>query len=251
MEREGRKPLTSAQIAEILYGKSLEEEKTRANNQHYNIDEHLSKLNYVEEPSAYYALRYNLSQYLEIEKKSSNKHEYFNEEIFSMAGASDEHNEVFSNLFFQIASKLKGKPCRPYGSDKRLHIPQNTLYTYPDISIYCNGLIHSANDKDSAILPTVLIEILSSTTQSYDRGDKFKLYRDIPSLKEYILIDPEQIAIESFFLNSKNNWELQEYTDQTQNLRFKSLNIDISIQDIYENIPLKQLYKNLPIQTHF
>ena len=241
MERYERRPLTTKQIEEILYGNPTEKLNPKAKHSTYSIEKSLPKRNYVEEQEVHYHLRYNLAQYLEIEKKSNTKHEYFKEEIFSMADASDAHNEIFSNLFSQIALKLKGKPCRPYGSDKRLHIPENSLYTYPDISIYCNGLIHSANDKDSSILPTVLIEILSNSTQTYDRGDKFKLYRDIPSLKEYILIDSEQISIESFFLNSKNNWELQEYTDQSQKLLLKSLAIDLNILDIYEHTRVKHL----------
>ncbi|RZK13760.1 MAG: Uma2 family endonuclease, partial [Flavobacterium sp.] len=198
-----------------------------------------SLANYVSEPDAVYRLRYTLAQYLEIEKKSSIKHEYFENEIFSMAGASDAHNEIFGNLFLQIASKLNDTPCRAYGSDKRLHIPENSLYTYPDISIYCNGLIHAKNDKDSSILPTVIIEILSDSTKSYDRGDKFKRYRDMPSLKEYILVDSENLAIESFFRNEHNNWELKEYADQAENLKIKSLTMDISIKDIYENVSFR------------
>ncbi len=237
MERYERRPLTGQQIDEILNGRSFE------NNVH-------DTGNYVSEPEEVYRLRYTLTQYLAIEKKSNTKHEYFENEIFTMAVASDVHNEIFSNLFLHIASKLKGTPCRPYGSDKRLHIPENSLYTYPDISIYCNGLKHSTKDKDSSILPTVIIEILSESTQSYDRGDKFKLYRDIPSLKEYILIDSDQIAIESFFLNENNNWELHEYTNNSEKLILKTFQIGIPIQDIYENIPLKLLYKNLPMHSH-
>ena len=223
MERYQRRPLTSAQIEAILYGNPIEKPISRA----------------FEDGNADYHLRYNLSQYLAIEKRSNTKHEYFKEEIFSMAGASDAHNEIFSNLFFQIALALQHKPCRPYGSDKRLYIPENSLYTYPDISIYCNGLIHAANDKDSATLPTVLIEILSDSTQTYDRGDKFKLYRDIPSLKEYLLINSEAMAIESFFLNSQGNWELQEYRDENEKVTIKSLGIAIEVASIYEKINFK------------
>jgi Uma2 family endonuclease len=92
---------------------------------------------------------------------------------------------------------LKGKPCKPFGSDLRIHIPENTLFTYPDISIICNEIKTSPVDLDTAILPTVIIEILSSSTRNYDHGGKFKLYRDIPSLKEFILIDSESIGVEA------------------------------------------------------
>lgn len=236
MERYERRPLTTAQISEILYDIPQEALTPGRNINNYAAENDLPESNYAKEAAASYHRQYTLEQYLKIEKKSSSKHEYFQNEIFSMAGASDAHNEIFSSLFFQMASKLKGKPCRPYGSDKRLHIPQNTLYTYPDISVYCNGLIHAVNDTNSSILPSVLIEILSDSTQTYDRGDKFKLYRDIPSLKEYILIDSERIAIEAFYLNSKNNWELQEYVSEKDTLTFKSLEIAIDIANIYENI---------------
>lgn len=234
MERYERRPLTTKQIDEILNGTSHKKNKKDV-------------ISFALEPEPEYRLRYNLAQYLAIEHKSKTKHEYFENEIFSMAGASNAHNEIFSNVFLQVASHLKGKPCRPYGSDKRLYIPENSLYTYPDISIYCNGLINAATDPDSSILPTVLIEILSESTKTYDRGDKFKLYRDIPSLKEYILIDSEQLAIESFFLNENNNWELQEHNDLLGKLTFKSFKIDIPIKDIYENINFKPRYKNLSI----
>ncbi len=232
MERYERKPLTSKQIDAIL-------------NASVNDDDLQTTYSYVSEPEVAYRLRYTLANYLTLERKSKTKHEFFENELFSMAGASDAHNEIFTNLFFQIALKLKGKSCRPYGSDKRLHIPENSLYTYPDISIYCNGLQHSKTDKDSSILPTVIIEILSDSTQTYDRGDKFKLYRDIPSLRQYILINSEEIAIESFFRNENNNWELQEYTNCSETLILKSLNTSISVQEIYENVYLvnKKIYR--------
>ncbi|MGV3508232.1 MAG: Uma2 family endonuclease [Sphingobacteriaceae bacterium] len=94
------------------------------------------------------------------EKESQQRHEYFEGELFAMAGASDNHNEIFSNLFVELGTKLKGKACKPYGSDLRIRIPENTLYTYPDISIICGGLSSYNDETDSAIEPTLLIEIL-------------------------------------------------------------------------------------------
>src|SRR5690606_156720 len=117
-------------------------------------------------------------EYLRFEKESVQKHEYFNGEVFALAGAGSRHNVIFSNIFIGIGSQLKGKPCKPYGSDLRIHIPENNLFTYPDISIICGDIIPSEPDADTAVLPTVLIEILSPTTKNYDCGGKFRLYRD-------------------------------------------------------------------------
>ena len=112
-----------------------------------------------------------------------------------------------------LGNKLKGKRCKPYGSDQRIHIPSNTLFTYPDISIVCGEIITLNNDEYNVLNPTVIIEVLSKSTKNYDRGEKFKLYRDIPTLKEYILVDSESIHIEVFRLNENNHWELEEYND--------------------------------------
>ena len=188
--------------------------------------------------AAYGKKRLTIHEYLEAENASEQKHEYFQGEAFAMAGASDAHNEIFSNLFTELGNRLKGKPCRPYGSDKRMHIPQNTLFTYPDISIYCNGKTPFGIDENTSVEPTVVIEILSSGTKNYDRGGKFKLYRDIPTLKEYILVDSESISVEVFRLNAGNHWELEEFKAIDQSFAFTSLNIVISLREVYEHTNL-------------
>jgi Uma2 family endonuclease len=106
--------------------------------------------------------KFTIEEYLQFEKESPEKHEYFHGEIFAMAGADARHNVIFSNLFGELAHKLKGKPCRPYGSDLRIHVAQNTLFTYPDISIICGEIVPSSEDQDTATSPTVLIEIFIS-----------------------------------------------------------------------------------------
>jgi Uma2 family endonuclease len=191
----------------------------------------------VNEPAVAYNKRYfSAEEYLEQERKATEKHEYFEGEIFAIPGASNNHNEIFSNLFTEIAIKLKGNSCRPYGSDKRLQIPQNTLFTYPDISIYCHGLTLSETDENTSILPTCIIEILSPSTKAYDRGTKFKLYRDIPSLREYVMIDSESILIEAFHINKSKNWELKEYKTLDDQLKFVSLGFDVPVAEIYKNV---------------
>lgn len=191
----------------------------------------------VNEPFVAYQKRhFSVAEYLAMEKASQEKHEYFQGEIFSMAGASTNHNLIFSSLFGFLSVKLAGSKCIPFGSDMRMNIPENTLFTYPDISVYCNGIKHSTDDKDTILEPTVIIEILSPSTVNYDRGGKFKLYRDIPTLKEYILIDSEAISIEAFYLNGKQNWELIEYKKIGDAVKFVSMGFEVALSDIYNRV---------------
>ncbi|RZL47175.1 MAG: Uma2 family endonuclease [Pedobacter sp.] len=204
----------------------------------------------VNEPNVEYKKRhFTVTEYLEMEKASQEKHEYFQGEIFplhrdqsdgvkSMSGASFNHNLIFSSLFGFLSTKLAGSKCIPFGSDMRMNIPENTLFTYPDISVYCNGIKHSTDDKDTVLEPTVIIEILSPSTKDYDRGNKFRLYRDIPTLKEYILIDTESILVEAFYLNEKQNWELIEYKEINNSLNFISMGFDVALSDIYKHVRL-------------
>lgn len=175
-----------------------------------------------------------MEEYLQFERESVQKHEFYNGEVFSMAGAGRRHNKIFSNVFTAVGISLKGKSCQPYGSDMRIHIPENSLFTYPDISIICGDILLSDEDKDTAIQPTVLIEILSPSTKDYDRGGKFKLYRDIPTLKEFILIDSETIDVEVFRINTNAHWELEEYKTLAETLRISSVGIVIPLSEIYE-----------------
>ncbi len=193
----------------------------------------------VREPAvAYGKKKLTVEEYLRWEKESVEKNEYYRGEIFAMAGAGARHNIIAVNMLREISLALKGKPCRPYGSDLRVHIPENTLFTYPDISIICGDIIPSKEDTDTAILPAVIIEILSPSTKQYDRGEKFKLYREIPSLKEYIMVDAESIFIESFSINSSSHWELTEYKTTEGSLPILSVGLLLAIADIYEGTKL-------------
>lgn len=203
----------------------------------------------VREPIAVYGKKkLTIEEYLEWEKASEEKHEYYQGEIFpmsghgealAMSGASLRHNKVFSNLFGELGIALKGKSCRPYGSDLRIYIPENTLFTYPDITIICGELISSEVDEDSFIQPTIIIEILSPSTKRYDRGEKFRLYRDIPSLKEYILVDALSIHIEAFRINAGGYWQLEEYKSTEGELKLGAVNAAIPVSEIYEGVKVK------------
>ncbi len=193
----------------------------------------------VNEPAiAYNKQKISIEEYLEMENAALEKHEYYNGEVLAMSGAKLPHIKISGNLFTAFANKLKGKKCQPYGNDMRAHIPLNTLFTYPDISIICGEVLTLNNDEYNVLNPSVIIEILSKATKNYDRGEKFKLYRDIATLKEYILVDSESIHIEIFRLNENNHWELEEYNDIKNFLSIKTINENILIAEIYDKVKM-------------
>lgn len=193
----------------------------------------------VKEPAvSYSSKKYTIEEYLEIEEASEEKHEYYQGEIFAMSGPKVPHGIISGNTFGLLFNKLKGKPCRPFNGEQRIHIEKNTLFTYPDIFVVC-GEIETRNNDDWNILnPTVIVEILSPSTRDYDRGQKFKLYRDIPSLKEYILIDSEFINVEVFFLNEEGHWELREYQSIDDSFTLNSIQVKLELKEIYEGTKL-------------
>ena len=189
----------------------------------------------VKEPAiAYSKQKISIEEYLEMENASPEKHEYFKGEVFAMSGAKVPHVIITGNLFAALKQKLKGKPCQPFGNDMRIHIETNTLFTYPDISIVCGDIITLNNDEYNVLNPSVLIEVLSKTTKNYDRGDKFKLYRDIPTLKEYVLVDSESMNVEIFRLNENHHWELEEYNSTAESFEIKTIDTALSFAEVYE-----------------
>jgi Uma2 family endonuclease len=146
------------------------------------MNETREPVNELREPAVAYGKKiFTEEEYLQMEKAATERHEFYKGEIFymqghgdflAMSGTGNRHNIIFSNLFIGLGIRLKGKSCQPYGPDMRVNIPENTLYTYPDISIFCGELQTSALDEDTITQPTVLIEILSPSTKNYDRGEK-------------------------------------------------------------------------------
>ena len=195
----------------------------------------------VREPAvAYGKEKMSIEAYLEMENAADEKHEYYKGEIFAMSGAKVSHNIIAGNLFALLFNKLKGKKCKPFNSDQRIHIPSNSLFTYPDISIICGEVITLNNDDYNVLNPTVVVEVLSKSTKNYDRGEKFKLYRDIKTLKEYILVDSESIHIEIFRLNANSHWELEEYNSLTNVVTIKAIGETIFLSEIYDNVPVAE-----------
>lgn len=171
-------------------------------------------------------------EYLNYERNSSTKHEFFRGELFAMAGAKEKHYLIVTNLIRDLSTPLKKTPCRVYPSDMRVRVSASGLYTYPDISLVCETPNFADGRNDTLLNPSVIMEVLSESTESYDRGKKFELYRTLPSLKEYILVSSEQKKIESF-LNRTDGWILLESVIGNPFL-IRSLNIFLDIEDIYD-----------------
>jgi len=181
-------------------------------------------------------LKYTEEEYLEMEEKSLEKHEFYKGEIFAMAGASIPHNQIVRNALISIGNYLNEKKCQIFPSDLKIHSVGNSLYTYPDLSIICGKIETLGKNKSVVTNPSVLIEVLSKSTQDYDRGGKFKLYRDIPSLKEYILISSFQTQVEKYERQQDGKWLFQEYKSENELLKITSIDFEILVKDFYRNV---------------
>ena len=175
------------------------------------------------------------SEYLELERKADFKSEYYNGEIFAMAGATLIHNKIVSNLIFLFNQFLKDKPCDVYPSDLRLQVEKSGLYTYPDITIVCGKTELLDNKFDTLKNPTILIEVLSDSTEKYDRGQKFSFYREIPSLKEYILVSSKTMKIEKFKRLEDGNYLYIE-SNEHQPFPIDSIDMNLNLEDVYNKI---------------
>ncbi len=172
-------------------------------------------------------------EYLSFEREAEKRHEYYKGEIFAMSGASFKHNIIEDNLRVLTGSFLKGKKCRSFGSNLRIHIPKNTLYTYPDILIVCDDPKLSDEFFDTLLNPAVIIEILSPSTANYDRGAKFDLYREIESLKEYILIESTTIHFVHYIKNPDLTWTLSESKNLNAPFFITTIGLQISLAEVY------------------
>lgn len=195
--------------------------------------------NEVKEPAPKYGF-VSQEAYLAAERQSVEKHEYYKGEVFAMSGASWEHNVIVKNLNTLVLPFLKGKTCGMYGSDLRVHIPDNSLYTYPDLSIICGEKETTDSHHDTITNPTVIIEILSKSTKDYDRGSKFMLYRSIKTLKEYITIDSLSVSVEVCVRQNDNTWLLSEFKQLADKFVISTINMSLFLKDIYEDVNFEE-----------
>ncbi|WP_221394501.1 Uma2 family endonuclease [Dyadobacter sp. NIV53] len=179
---------------------------------------------------------YTETEYFQMEEKAVYKSEYFRGEIFMMAGGTPNHNRIKENVSIEIGIILKRrKSCRSYSSDQRIHIPENSLYTYPDIAVICGPNKYSEKDKNTIINPTVIIEVVFDSTGAYDRGDKFRHYRDIESLQEYILVNSINVGVEIYRRTEDNHWLLAESAYKlSDTTTIQSIEASLLLSDLYD-----------------
>jgi Uma2 family endonuclease len=184
--------------------------------------------------------QHSIEEYLAREETAEYRSEYRNGEIVPMTGGSINHNQIIVNLIIALSSALREQNYRVYTSDLRLWIPRYREYTYPDILIIKDEAIFQEGRNDTVLNPSIIFEVLSKSTSSRDRGDKFTYYRSIPEFQEYILIDQYQIHIEQFSKTAEGNWLLKEYDDEEGTLTLVSTNSQIPHRQIYERVEFEQ-----------
>ena len=177
-------------------------------------------------------------EYLEQERASKTKSEYFRGEVFAMAGASREHNLITANIIAELVLQLKNKPCRVYPSDMHLQVEKSGLFTYPDVMVVCDKEKFIDDKKDTILNPDVIIEVLSDSTESYDRGEKFFNYRQIDSLKEYILVWQKRKKIEKYSRVNSPLWTLTETDDNNQSISLDSIECKLELVNVYDKIEI-------------
>ena len=183
---------------------------------------------------------YTEQEYLDLEINALERHEYINGEIRLMTGGTPNHNEVVSNLLVALKLSLKGQPYRTFVTDQRLWIPDYNLYTYPDIMVLPTPIQLQKGRNDTVINPCLIAEVLSKSTQNYDRSQKFLAYRTIDTFQEYLLIDQYRVYVEHYFKTASHQWLLSEYSDPNITLTLNAIDTKIKIADLYENIEFER-----------
>ncbi len=174
------------------------------------------------------------AEYVALDAASPDKHEFLDGQVFAMAGGSFRHSLIGLNAATTLRQLLRGKPCQPMNSDMRIHTPSG-LDTYPDVSVFCQQAELTDNDR-TLLNPAVIIEVLSPSTRSYDRGDKFWHYRSIAGLQDYVLIDSESIYVEHHHRQRRDEWLLHEYRSLADTLYLPALDVTLSLAMFYEDV---------------
>lgn len=181
---------------------------------------------------------YTPDEYLALEVEAETRNEYRNGEIIQMAGGTPTHNEIAGDFIFLLKGALKGQPYSIFIADQRLWIPDRNIYTYPDVMIVPKPVELQSGRKDTVTNPILVAEVLSNSTEAYDRGDKFAAYRTIATFQEYLLIDQTQMHLEQYVKQSANQWLFTEYNGLEARVSISTAGVEITLAELYENVEL-------------
>lgn len=183
--------------------------------------------------------RYTIEEYLRRERDSVEKHEFDDGEILAMAGATRVHVLITGNVHGELRNRLRGKPCVPYGSDLRIRLSSPPKFVYPDVTVICGEPLADPDDRrgESFLNPRVIVEVLSSSTERYDRQEKFDRYRGIESFREYVLVSQDQARIETFYRQADGTWGFDVFTGLDAIVRLRSLgDLDLPLSEVYAGV---------------
>jgi len=179
------------------------------------------------------------AEYLEIERRAECKSEFLDGEMIAMSGGSPAHSLIACNLISAINTQLKDSPCMVFNSDMRIKVQMAGLYTYPDVSVLCGREEIEGEHDDVLLNPTVIAEVLSDSREAYDRGKKFELYRRLPSLREYLLVNQHEPLIEQFIRQPGGEWLFRDVAGLEGKLSLPSVGITIALADVYSKVRFK------------
>lgn len=175
-------------------------------------------------------------EYFDMEEAAEYKSEYYHGEIFAMSGASLNHNIIAGNTFASLHGSLHDSGCIVFSSDMKIQVDEAEHYAYPDISVVCGDVEFANNRNDTITNPIVIFEVLSKSTMDYDRGSKFAAYRNISSLKDYILINQYTFHVEYFYKNKAGTWSLDEFKNPDDVFKIRSVDAELSLDTIYTRV---------------
>jgi Uma2 family endonuclease len=183
--------------------------------------------------------RLSFEDWLAIERTTTNQRsEYVAGEVFAMAGGTEEHNLIVANLVRELGNQFKGRPCRVYPSDMKVHIATDDVGTYPDVMVICGDRQFYDDRRDVVTNPTLIIEVLSDATEAYDRGDKFLHYRSLPSLQAYLLLSQYRMQAELFLRQPDGTWSLSSYQDPSEAIPLRMIEAELSLREVYDKVEL-------------
>ncbi|MBM4365838.1 MAG: Uma2 family endonuclease [Deltaproteobacteria bacterium] len=178
------------------------------------------------------------ADYLQVEEETQVKHEWRAGVIVAMAGGTVAHSELGGRVFGLLFGRLDGKPCRPYNSDLKLRIPAEDVATYADVAVVCGEPIRDQLDDNALVNPTVVIEVLSESTEDYDRNEKFDYYQALGTLREYVLVSQHEVRVEHYVLRGPGTWEYRRL-GPGDTLALKSVRAKLPVDEVYRGVTLE------------